>query len=190
MARRRVIALGVVALWLSGAAFGLGLRPGLGSDPATMVVDVLLPAIFGGFALYLALAPGRLGLGPPARTATWVGVALPIAVATLAFVPEMMRPWARVEDLWHGVMGCGSFIVGLSVIPMLALSFALRRGCPNNAMPRAILVGVSISLLSASALGLHCQEAAGIHVALGHVAPVVLLALASALLLRRASKAD
>ena len=190
VARKRIVALGVVALWLSGAAFGLGLKPAFGADPIAIAFDVLLPAVCGAAALYLALAPGRLGLGPRARLAMWVALVIPIGVAALSFVPELVRPWPAPSALWHGVRACATCVVVISTVPLLALAVALRRGSPNNAVPRAILVGVAVSLLSASSLAMHCTETAGIHIAMGHVLPVVLLAMASALLIRRAAKAD
>ncbi len=187
--RRRWLAFGVSALWLGAFVGGLGLRRDLMAHPATLLGHVIVPAALGAIALYLAVAPGRLGLGATVGWLRGATVSAPIAFAALAALGATSFDLREPAFFRHAFV-CGAVSIALALVPMLAATIGLRRVCVTAAPWRSSLVGVGVGLAAASTLGLHCSEGGGYHVLLGHVAPVALLALLAMVVVRRFARVD
>jgi hypothetical protein len=147
-----------------------------------MIFHVGLPAALGTALLWVALSPGRLGLGPSRQTSIALGLAGPLLFAgAAAFFPTM-------EIDMHRDFVCGDLSLIMGAVPVIALAIALRRGFVVGAARRGALLGVAGGLLGAAALGLHCSVTDGMHIAIGHGSPVIVLAVAAAFVLGRSAK--
>lgn len=167
---RRRIAMIAGAVWLGVLLVALGLRHDMALS-WEVLAHAVLPALLGAAALYAALAPGPVGLGPSARTtvALAVGGPLVFALSALAF-PAI--------DGSHGARAaffCGDWGLVLGAVPLAALAWAQRRTCAAAAPWRSALIGVAMGLVGVATLGMHCANGDGWHVALGHGWPVAVL---------------
>jgi hypothetical protein len=142
---------------------------------------------------------------PVASLATWAGVArgrsmlgrsAMIRAAVVVLTPlALLVTWAVVAMIWpstlhdssgpkqHVICDAATFVLSLG--PLLAFA-AIRRGS-DPVTPR--LTGAAIATVAAAwsaiVLNLLCAFTAPIHILLGHVAPVVLLALIGTVLTAR-----
>ncbi len=177
------MALGAGALWLVVLTFALGLRADLGLSPL-LFVHVGVPALLGAAALFAALAPGRVGLGPSAGVTLALALASPAAFAlTAALFPAL--------DGGHSLQAaffCGDVALALGAVPLAALAWAQRATCVVGAPLRSAMLGVAMGLLGAATLGMHCGNGDGLHVAIGHGWPVIVLGVAGALLVGRVTR--
>src|SRR5580704_8748532 len=137
-------------------------------------------------ATWAGVGRGRSMLGRPASWLLAVAVLTPVA---------LLAGWAGVGMAWpstlhdgsglHQHLVCDVATLAFSVGPLLAFS-RLRRGT-DPVTPR--LTGAAIATAAAAwgALALHlvCGFTAPVHILLGHVAPVVFVTSAGALLTAR-----
>lgn len=181
-ARRRLAMIAGLA-WLGVLVLVLGLRNDLTVSPLVLA-HVGLPALLGACALYAALSPGRAGLGPSARTTVALAVGAPLAFALAAVVFPRFDDGHRLAAAFF----CGDFGLLLGAVPLAALAWAQKRTCATSAPWRSALVGVSMGLIGAATLGMHCANGDGLHVALGHGWPVAVLGSAGFLLVSRVTR--
>lgn len=187
--RRRLVALAVSVVWLGSFIATFGMRTGLESTMGPLVGHILAPAALGVIALYMAIARGRLGLGPRAEWLVGITVVAPAAFAALAALTATTFD-SHADGIAFHAFACGGFAVVLGTIPMIAAIYGLRRVCVTAAPWRSALIGVGIGLASVSVLGMHCSSADGLHVLAGHVTPVLVLALLATFVVRRFARAD
>jgi hypothetical protein len=176
--RRRLLAFGFAVAWMGGLLAAMGVateRAGRWDG----VLAWVLPAVCGFAALWLALAPGRAGLGPSWRSA---GALLGTAVA-LFFAVSMLS--GEVGVVGSDSLLCGELILLLGVVPLLALAWALRRSSPTRSLARSGLLGGAMGLVAAAVQAVHCPNDAVLHSLLGHGVPVIILALVGATAVRR-----
>ncbi len=180
--RRRVAFVASLA-WLALLLLLLGLRHDLSFSPVVLV-HVGLPALLGAAALFAALSPGPAGLGPSARTTLALALGAPLAFAISAVL------FPRFEDghRFAAAFFCGDFGLLLGALPLATLAWAQRRTCAAAAPWRSALIGVSMGLVGAATLGMHCANGDGLHVALGHGWPVVVLGTAGFVLVGRVTR--
>lgn len=182
--RARLVALVVGVTWVVALVFLLGLRGDLAVTPV-MLAHIGLPALLGGTTLGLALWPGRLGLGAHVVPTVIVALGGPIAFVALA------AAFPATEDrstLARGVFICGDIVLLLGAVPLAAVAWAQRRTAVTAAPWRSVLLGVAVGLAGAAALGMHCNIADGLHVALGHGWPIVALGIIGWGLVRRVTR--
>ncbi len=187
--RRRLVALTVSLVWFAGLLLWAGLRTDFGVDRAALVGQILLPASLGPIAIYAALTPGRLGLGPRFEWLVGITLAAPVVFAVLALATAPSFDLSESTLVKHA-FGCASIAVVLGLIPMFAAAYGLRRVCVTGAPWRSALVGIGIGLISASILGMHCSTSDGPHVLAGHVLPVLVLGLLATALVRRSARVE
>ncbi|NUO52504.1 MAG: DUF1109 family protein [Polyangiaceae bacterium] len=166
--RRRRIAMLVGGAWLVVLLLLLGVRRDFELS-LEVLAHALLPALLGAAALYAALAPGSVGLGPNARTTVALAVGGPVAfvVCALAF------PAIDGGHPPKAAFFCGDWGLLLGAVPLAALVWAQQRTCAAAAPWRSALIGIAMGLVGTATLGMHCANGDGWHVALGHGWPVV-----------------
>lgn len=186
--RWRVAAALLAVAWLAGVVLLLGLRIDLGDGATRTLVQIVVPAVAGALVIGLALSTGRTGLG--SRTGRLVAA---LAVAAVGFpVAALLGSGALLDprpDLVRGIAACAALVLLLGGVPLLAIGAALRRAFAANAGWRSVLVAAGAGLFGAAALGTHCSTHCGLHMALGHGLPAVVLALAGGVLLGRVTRA-
>jgi hypothetical protein len=186
--RRRLVAVTAAAAWVVGVVVILGLRGDLGHGATRTVVQIVLPAVFGAAVIVTALSAGPAGLG--SRTTRLVGS---LAVAATLFPLAALLGSGVLLDDHPGMLGaiatCFALVVLLGGVPLLALSYGLRRSFAANAQWRSVLVAAGAGLFGAAALGTHCSTHCGLHMAAGHALPAILLAFVGGALLGRVTRA-
>jgi hypothetical protein len=172
-----------------GASFAILMSIGgpgpYGRPPAYTLALAALWLLVGVTAAWAGVARGRSMLGRPSSWRALVVVLTPVAlVVTALFAGEMWPPPVKVADMSRHLV-CMAFTVLMALGPLVAFTF-LRRGSDPVA-PR--LTGAAIGAVSGAigALGieLRCSHATLLHVTVGHVLPVALLALVGALVAGR-----
>ncbi len=169
-----------VALGLQ-IAFALNLRSNFKQlEPMALAIvsgSLLLLSIV---TLVVALAPGRHGLGAGVTRLMVLG----IAAAPLYALTTLGWPLGRF-DIPMGPTGCLIGSLGLGVTMVAGLAFALRRSVPAAPLARAMLIGATGGAWAGFAMHLHCPACDRPHILIGHVVPIVVLTVVSALTLPR-----
>jgi hypothetical protein len=177
---RRVFAILSVYVWLLAVQVFIGIRNDV---PAwIMILHVGVPTLLGSVALWLALRPGRLGLGPSFRA-----VGSFVAVASVVFgVAALCTPCIEAGlPLLKNSFLCGDWILAIAVVPLFALAWATKRTWAAGAGFRSALLGAAVGFTAAGMQALHCAHSDGMHVLLGHGWPIVVLGAGAYILLRQ-----
>jgi negative regulator of sigma F NrsF-like protein len=185
--RRRMAALGVSLAWLCAHLVVYGIRQDFAQlPPAYIAAQIILPFVFGGCCLVVALAPGRLGLGLGVgliSAMAWLG---PLAFWLLALgvpVPYLADPGQL--GFWLGACLCLGITLACAAAPLLLVALSLRRAFPTHALGRSALVGAALGLLSGGVINLHCSNVDPWHLFAAHGVPVAVAALIGAVLVVR-----
>ena len=143
---------------------------------APAILPVLLCA-----TLLVTGAAGALGSAIPGRTSWWFAGAAVIAALVVwsadialrlaASLPDSSRAWG--DSPW---VKCFGFTVGVSVLPSLVLIRLVRAAWPVQPRATAALIFVSGASTAALTTTLECPSQALLHVLLGHLLPVIVLA--------------
>jgi len=187
--RRRFLAIGVSLLWFVALLFAAGFQRDVAAAGTAFLGQVVLPAALGFVAMYVAIARGRLGLGPRVEWLIGLTLAAP-AVFAVAALASSAAPGAGDPPLLKHAIGCCSVAILVATVPMVAATYGLRRVSVTDAPWRSALVGIGIGLISAAVLGMHCSSTDGAHLVTGHITPVVLLGLSAVVVIRRFARAD
>ena len=180
--KRRLVALAFGAVWLVGLLVLLGPREHERDRSLLLFAHAVVPALLGAAALLAALSPGRLGLGPSARTTVALAIGAPIAFLCCAvWGPRADDPTA----LARGALFCGDIALAMGAVPLIALAWVERHTLRAAPPWRSLLLGVAAGLTAASTIGMHCPNTDGLHVALGHGWPIALLGWAGLRFLRK-----
>jgi hypothetical protein len=184
-ARRRVraVAIGFGSLLASLAL--LGIRP-QGRPHGYIAVLTLAWLPIASLATWAGVSRGRSMLGRPAG---WL-------VAVVALTPvALLGAWAATAMAWpstlHDASGvreqaiCDVVTLAFSIGPLLAFTALRRSTDPVTPRLTGAAIGTAAAAWGAIALHLVCGFTAPVHILLGHVAPVVVVALAGALLTAR-----
>lgn len=130
--------------------------------------------------LSVVLTPGRLGLGATVGWLRLLGVlAAPLYAACTLLWP--LGTFDKEVAAWGCMIGSG--VLGVTVVA--GLTFALRRAVPSAIVARAALIGATGGAWAGFAMHLHCPACDRSHILFGHVVPIVLLTLGSAMVLPR-----
>jgi len=196
IARLRVAAAGIVALWV-GAVVAMGWMTGawprfgevaFWSDPiAVAVLFGLTVAAAGAVVAALASAvPGREPLARAGRISAGTAVVWLIGCGLWAVAGGESESAA---NLFAGSASCLAHALVLAIPAALAASFYLSRGAPQHRLIASGVAAAGAAGLGAVAVHATCSVAGGFHLLLGHcLTPVIaglLFALPLAGLIRR-----
>jgi hypothetical protein len=178
-ARRRAWLVTAAFVFSAGVSVAIG-RPGLRGRPLAYVLALTCAAVLiAGAATWAGVARGRSMLG---RTVGWKMAAATLTpillfVASLAF--GSLWPATVVEDSGAGAhLSCVAGTAAFALGPLAA--FLATRRASDPVAPRLTGAGIAAAAgaWGALAIELHCRYTSPLHVLLGHVMPVALLALA------------
>jgi hypothetical protein len=188
--RARLLAGGLGVLWLAAHLTVYGLRSDLQRlPPVYLLLQVGLPALLGAASLWLALAPGRLGLGLSISLISGLAVLGPLSFWLLALGVPAPYPAGEIERFWLGSLLCMDITLAWAAAPLLLAALALRRAFPSAALWRSALVGAAVGLLCGAAINLHCANIHQGHLLAGHGVPIVLATLLGGLVVSRRARA-
>jgi hypothetical protein len=177
-ATRRSAVIATVAGAAAGVATVFGLGVGLGGRPMPFVALSAAgwAAIAVGVSL-VAAARGRMMLGRPRSLLAFV--ALACAPAVFAWVMGCTIGWPAVRDAqgtWATHVGCFVWTSILALGPVVALSLSRRASDPVHPRATGAAIGAAAGAWGGVLIDLHCPLTGPLHVALGHVLPVLLYA--------------
>jgi hypothetical protein len=179
--RRRALA---IALGFAAAvAFGaLVARPKLGGRPAGYValvgaawIAVALVASWG------ALARGRSMLGRPIAQRIGIALVTPVALSAVALIGNWL--WPQTVEVHAGFVKdalCGAFTMIFAAGPLVAFLAVFRGSDPLAPGMGGAALGAAAGAWGAFGIELFCNCPYPGHVLIGHVLPVLLLALVGA----------
>ncbi|MDC0713712.1 NrsF family protein [Stigmatella sp. ncwal1] len=175
--RELLVLLAVFGGVMVGGLFVLG-RKGMVRNTASPVIvaglALLILALVGGGA-FIALAPAR-------RRPAWGLMGVGAAGVTL-FQILGGSDYVVMRSFLTGVMGCLVTEVALTVPPLVVTLVLL---CRSVFQPlRALAAGLAAAGVGLFVLHLHCSDGSAAHLALGHVAPWLLLSVVTLLLRAR-----
>jgi hypothetical protein len=188
--RARLLALGVSALWLAAHLSIYGLRADVQRlPPLYLLLQVGLPALLGAASLWLALLPGRLGLGASVGVVSGLAVLGPLTFWLLA--ASVPAPYAEepLANFWLSALVCLDITLAWAAAPLLLAALALRRAFPSAALWRSALVGAAVGLSCGAAINLHCSTVHPGHLLAGHGVPLLLATLLGGLVVSRWARA-
>lgn len=184
--------LAVLLLGLVWPAFTLlrrPLRPDLGALPPAWV---FAGAAIWGTALLTTLAaalvPRRGDVLPSAPQASRTAlIALLVllsfsALGTVSVPGVSLRPMDLQRTLLESCLACGSYVLGVAGLVLALGVFAVRGALPMGGARVGMALGAAGGAAGGLALHFHCPIAVPTHVVLGHAVPVLIAALAGALL--------
>jgi len=171
---------------ISAALFGLtiGVRPDLSEALRTWRFDSKIVATLG--ALLAALAVGLPLLRPggtPGARAIWL--AAPLATLAAGVGAEIL---AVPSDRWGArLMGvnaqhCLTLIPLLSIAPLAALLWAMRRGAPESPARAGAIAGLAAAGFAATLYATNCTDDSPLFVALWYSLATLLVVAAGALI--------
>ncbi len=175
IARLRVAAGGIVALWVAAAvatAWMTGAWPRIGEaafwlDPITVTILLGLVVVAAG-AVVAALAsavPGREPLARAGQLAAGIAAVWLIGCGLWAVAGGERESAA---SLFGGSASCLVHALVLAIPAALAASFYLSRGAPQNRLIASGVAAAGAAGLGALAVHATCSVAGGFHLLLGH----------------------
>ncbi len=180
--RRSVIAVVIGFGSLLASLAYLGVRPH--GRPSGYILGLFLAWLpIAAVATWAGVSRGRSMLGRPAG---WL-------VAVIALTPvALMAAWSGIAMAWpstlHDASGlhqhvvCDIATLMFSVGPLLAFGAVRRRSDPVTPRLTGAAIGTAAAAWGALALHLVCGFTAPVHILLGHVIPIVLVALVGTVL--------
>jgi hypothetical protein len=147
-----------------------------------VVLNVVGWALLAAAATWSAVGRGGSMLGRPPSWLLATAVATPIAL--LAVVCAGYAPWpaaAAVEGTPLGDFICFDAVFILAIGPLVAFLVARRRSDPLHPALTGGALGAAAGSWGSFALAIHCPVTSLRHIVVAHVAPVLLVAAAGAL---------
>jgi hypothetical protein len=160
-----------------------GLHHGQGRPPALVAASV---SVWMGAALVSLWSVVGTGRSPTGRPRSWLlAVAVGMPIIVLAFLLALSAAAtggdAPLVVVAHRAgMRCLGMTLAAAIIPVLALLFVRRGSDPVHPAAHGAAIGASFGAYAGIMVCLWCPDLSAAHAALGHVAPLVLLALLGA----------
>ena len=137
-------------------------------------------------AAALGVARGRSMLGRSTASLVTLIIALPLAVlawkigVTVPFGPQMMAPWPGRPGF-----RCLGLSLAMAAPPLVALVVIRRRSDPVHPGIAGAVLGITAGIAAGTLVDLWCPIAYLPHVLLGHILPLLVVALVGAWVGRR-----
>jgi hypothetical protein len=179
--RRRALAV-ALGFAFSAAFAAFVVTPKLGTRPPGYVFSLAAAWIaIAVAASWGAVARGRSMLGRPIAQRVSIALVTPAALIAAALVGNLL--WPETVGAHPGLLkhaACAMFTVILALGPLVAFLTVLRRSDPVAPGMGGAALGAAAGAWGALGIELFCTCPAPGHVFVGHVLPVLLLAIAGA----------
>lgn len=184
--KRRFAALLGGLSWLGAHLAVYGIRTDLSElPPGYLAAQVVLPAALATGSLFIALGPGKLGLGVKVGLVSTLAVLGPASFCLLALGAP--APRAPEPGSWADTVLCLDLTLLWVAVPLLCAALTLQGAFVTGARWRSALVGAAIGLFAGATMNLHCSNVSPSHLLLGHgLAVLGAAALGAAALVLRA----
>jgi len=174
-ARRVVASIALATAWLLAVLFVVGFRPDLATPLVAMPIAAWLAV--GAVLLGVVLRPRARGLPAGIRVvqhAVWIVPAIYVAVAVIVAAPSGLP----LE--WGTIRGCAAMSTSIALGSAVAAAIVLRGSFFSAAGWRGAAVGALAGLAGSVGAHAHCPVPDLGHLLAAHGAPIVLFALAGA----------
>jgi hypothetical protein len=164
-----------VALFLAVGGHRPSTRP-----PALVAITAGGALLIAAVALWIAVRRGRSMLGRPLQWLVALACLTPLAL--LAWKIGWSALYPGMSGPWPGRIGlrCLGLSLSMGLGPLAALVWARRRSDPTHPAATGLAIGVAVGAGIWMLVDLWCPVAYPPHLLLGHVLPLVLLALGGA----------
>ena len=181
--RRGVVAMVVALAPIVAELLLRGVHAG-GRPPGYLVVVATGWAALVVAASIWVLRPAPSSLGLPRPKMLVVAAALPCSLLAVSFLAGLAFPNTLHTPGygWRLHLVCALMAIGLSVVPVGVALWRFRRSDPVRPAVTGAALGAVAASWSGAAIAIQCPHAELLHVALGHVAPIVLAAALTAVI--------
>jgi hypothetical protein len=181
MRRTWVLVLSSIAVAIAIFVLRGGVR--VTGRPAALIIGTSLgTAVIAAVGTWVALGRRRSMLGRSSLALCVMSLVTPMALVFWKVVYSAQFPGGL--DPWSGRIGfrCLSLSLLMGALPLLAVLFARRRTDPTHPRIAGLSAGASVGLCVALFVDMWCPVGYVPHFLLGHILPIVLLALAGLLI--------
>jgi len=179
--RRTRVLVGLGGLWLLLGTGAIGVHWGTRSETWTLL-SLAGFAACGILGTTLALSRGSSGFGRSRPLLAALSAVIPLSLLLLVVVWDWANPQSLEPALvpWSAHRQCllSSLVLGLG--PFAGFMWARRNSDPVRPGATGALLGAAAGSLAGVAMDLHCAQTQMLHLVLGHVLPVALMALLGA----------
>ncbi len=183
--RLRWLALVFSAFWYAAHLLAYGIRSDLHSLPwLYQMAQISLPLSLALASLWLALSPGRLGLGVKVEWLSVMAIVGPLSFWMIA----LWAPEPRIPDpaTLLSTFLCFDITLAWAGIPLLLAVVGLRRAFPSASAWRSALLGSACGLFAAGIMNLHCANVNRWHLVAAHGLPILIAIAVGAWLVKKA----
>ncbi len=156
-----------------------GVRHGQGRPPGFLAASI---AVWTGAAILSLWSVVGTTRSPPGRPRGWLlavalGMPLLVLVSVLALSAVANTAAVPVVAMHRPGLRCLVMTVAAAVVPVLAFLFVRRGSDPVHPASHGAAIGASFGAYAGIMVCLWCPDPSALHAVLGHVAPLLLLAL-------------
>jgi hypothetical protein len=162
----------------------VGLEVGVLSTARLAWTGALLIALTAG-ATVIALRRDRSGLGSAPSALVFVAATLVPAYAVLTTLVPLHAPGSGVDSVQISPFGWRCFVVAslVGIAALASFAIALRRAVPVAARARGAALGAAAGAWAGLSVFVFCPSGDQLHLAIGHVLPMMVLTLLGAVAL-------
>jgi len=180
-----VLVVALVVLWVAAFAFWHGRRPNWSALPASATWVALVElAVSAALVSVVSMTRGPLMLGPPARRVLLALTVPALGAAALALLQVPGAEPSPHATFWSHALACEAG-VGLAAVPLVVFLVSAQRG-RTLASPGGVgaVAGAAAATWGHAILHWGCRWTDLGHLFVGHVVPVIPLAIGGALFSR------
>jgi hypothetical protein len=187
-ASRREVASRDARALVAAAAVALLVFVAVGGPQATMRPPWLVGvtgaswAVVALFATRIALGRGRSMLGAPRALLASGAVLVPILLAVTWFAEPSALVLGAVPHPYMVDVRCFAITLAMGIAPLVAFLATRREGDPLSPSATGAALGAAAGAWGSTLIDLHCEMVDPLHVTVGHLFPVLVLAAAGAVL--------
>jgi hypothetical protein len=149
---------------------------GAGRSPVVFASTMSVWIVAGFVSLWVAVGKGRAPMGRPAPWLTAVAVGMPVLVFFAMLALSVVVPGSGAAQIHRPGVACFSMTLAAASLPVLGLILARRRSDALHAAAHGAALGAAFGAYAGIMVCMWCPDISPLHIAVGHVAPLAVLA--------------
>jgi hypothetical protein len=159
-----------------------GAHHGLGRPPWFYAACTLAWSAVAALSMWGAFSRGSSALGRPRSLLLAIAFGTPAVLFTLMFAFAVVFPEVTVIHPERIGLRCLGLTLAAAAFPLLGLTFVRRESDPVHPVTTGAALGAACGASAGVMVEMWCPVATPLHVAVGHVLPIVLLGVFGAIL--------